>query len=58
MFDKDKQVKERRAKVDFTHFLSIPVATPTLMDNYERLKTEILTKKFRNVNKHSFMHPS
>lgn len=45
---------DRGKRVNFTHFLSIPVVSPTLRQNIENLKEEILSKRIRGINPQSF----
>jgi uncharacterized protein YpiB (UPF0302 family) len=53
-----RQNKPNKPKVNYTHFLSIPVHTEVLEQNYNALKTKVLDENFRNLGAKNFTAPS
>jgi hypothetical protein len=50
--------RQKKSRVDYTHFLSIPIHTTEFKQNYEKLKSNIVQKSIRNVSASCFMNPS
>ncbi len=46
----DKPVKRDNNKLVYTHFLSIPINSPKIRENYEILKKQVTFNKVTGIN--------
>ena len=46
--------QEKPERIDYSHFISIPIKDPIFIQNYENLKTSMCKKNYKGITDRSF----